>query len=735
MTSAPADEKSNAVFRFGETVKIPSLRRDLKITRSDVRGRPSYVVKDPVSLKYFRWGEREYRLAELLDGRRNGAALAEEMRRSFPGVDLEISDLQRLLNQFLAAGLLVNDGATAQRLFQRLREETGKRKKRSRWLTVPGKLISFKITLFDPDLLLLRMSKRLRFLWSWPATAVLLFLLAAAGWMLNSDAANLASRMPDVLGWQNLLIMWLVLIVVKVIHEFGHGLSCKHYGGEVHEMGAMFILFSPFLFCNATDSWVLKDKGKRIVVNFAGIYLELFLAAVAAMLWVLTPPGLFNQVCFNVMLVCSVMTIFFNANPLMKFDGYYALSDWMEIPNLKERGDKMLVSRLAAMFTGGAGAVRDPLGESVKWKLMLYAVASYAWTFIVAYNILIIVGHILEPAGLDRLAQSVAAVTLFAGILTPPFLVCMQVFRTAKDDTTGRVKKRALKAGLVALAALLAVSFIPVPVKVRCAGVVDGANRVRVTAQIAGFIRELDVRDGMRVKQGQILAVLENPDLQLELALMQSQLQEARAKESMMVGGDGRGSVSAIRALRAQYEAAEKKLGSDVEALIIRAPIAGTVTGKDLGLRRGTLLRTGELLAEILPEGSVQALAALSEKEASMVSPGERVAFRLHSRPGREFSGKVISVDVAPVRQLPHQSLGEQAGGTVPSIMAPNADATALVAVPASIIYKARVELENEKEALRPGMSGKLRIDCGSKPLAFAMWDRFTSMIRTDFQL
>lgn len=735
MTSAPADEKENVVFHFGETAKIPSLRRDLKITRSDVRGRPSYVVKDPVSSKYFRWGEREYRLAELLDGRRDGAALAEEMRRSFPGVDLEISDLQRLLNQFLAAGLLVNDGATAQRLFQRLREETGKRKKSSRWLTVPGKLISFKITLFDPDLLLLRMSKRLRFLWSWPATVALLFLLAAAGWMLNSDAANLTSRMPDVLGWQNLLIMWLVLIVVKVVHEFGHGLSCKHYGGEVHEMGVMFILFSPFLFCNATDSWVFKDKGKRIVVNFAGIYLELFLAAVAAMLWVLTPPGLFNQVCFNVMLVCSVMTIFFNANPLMKYDGYYALSDWMEIPNLKERGDKMLVSRLAAFFTGGAGVVRDPLAESVKWKLMLYAVASYVWTFIVAYHILVIVGHILEPAGLDRMAQSVAAITLFAGILTPPFLVCMQVFRTAKDDTTGRVKNRAFKAALVALAALFSVSFIPVPVKVRCAGVVDGANRVRVTAQIAGFIRELDVRDGMRVKQGQILAVLENADLQLELALMQSQLQEARAKESMMVSGDGQGGVSAIRALRAQYEAAEKKLGSDVEALIIRAPVTGTVTGKDLGLRRGTLLRTGELLAEILPEGSVQALAALSEKEASMVGPGERVAFRLHSRPGREFSGKVISVDVAPVRQLPHQSLGEQAGGTVPSIMAPNADATALVAVPASTIYKARVELENEKEVLRPGMSGKLRIDCGRKPLALAMWDRVTSMIRTDFQL
>jgi putative peptide zinc metalloprotease protein len=693
------------------------------------------VVKDPVSLKYFRWGEREYQLAQLLDGKRNAAELVEQMKISFPSQQFEAADLQRFFNQFLTAGLLVSDGGTAQRLFQRLRQETGKRKKQSLWLTLPGKLISFKITLFDPDLLLLRMSKRLRFLWSWPAAVALLLLLFVAGWMLTSDAANLASRMPDILGWQNLLIMWLVLIFVKVVHEFGHGLSCKHYGGEVHEMGAMFILFSPFLFCNATDSWVFKEKGKRLVVNFGGIYLELFLAAAAAMLWVLTPGGIFNQICFNVMLVCSVMTIFFNANPLMKFDGYYALSDWMEIPNLKERGDKMLVSRVAGLFTGGSGVVRDPLGESVKGKVMIYAVASYMWTFMVAYNILIIVGHILEPAGLDRLAQSVAAITLFAGILTPPFLVCMQVFRTAKNDTTGQVKQRTLKAGLLAVAVLFVVSAIPVTVKVRCAGVIDGANRARVTAQSAGFIREVKVRDGMRVKEGQVLAVLENRELLADLAMTLSRLQEVRVQESLIVGGEVQGSASGLRALRAQYEASAKKLEGDKQALQIRAPVAGTVMGKDLAARRGTLLRTGELLVEILPEGAVQAVAALSEKEANMVRPDEQVVFLLHSRPGREFSGRVLSVDVSPVRQLPHQSLGQQAGGTVPSIMAPNADASALVAVPASTIYKARVELDNEKEVLRPGMSGRLKIECGRKPLAFALWDRVTSMIRTDFQL
>jgi len=738
MTTNPvpvAEGDATEAFRFGGAAKIPGLRRDLKITRIDVRGRPSYVVKDPVSSKYFRWGEREFRLAQLLDGKRQAADLIEEMSRAFPGQEFDATELQRILNQFLTAGLLLSDGGTAQKLFHRVRQEMSRRKKKSLWLTVPAKLVSFKITLFDPDLLLLRMSKRLRFLWTWEAAAVLLVLLAMAGWMLTTDSANLASRMPDVLGWENLVIMWVVLLLVKVVHEFGHGLACKHYGGEVHEMGLVFIVFSPFLFCNATDSWVFKDKSKRLVVTFGGIYLELFLAAIAAMLWVVTPPGFFNNVCFNVMLVCSVMTIFFNANPLMKFDGYYALSDWMEIPNLKERGDKMLVSRLASLFTGGVGLVRDPLGESVKWKVMIYAVASYLWTFLMAYNILLIVGHILEPAGLDRLAQTTAAITLFAGILAPPFLVCMEVYRKVTADKSGEVRARTVRAAAIATAVLLVVALLPVPVKVRSSCVIDGANRVRVTPQAAGFVREIHVTDGTRVNQGDLLAVLQNRELETGLAVMRSRLQAARLEESLVVSGQQQGNVSAVRALREQYEAAEAKLSQDVAALRIRAPIAGTVTGREIGMRRGTLVRAGELLLEILPAGPVQAVAALSEREANMVKAGEAAVFRLHSRPGREFSGKVLSVDVSPVRELPHQSLGQQAGGTVPSVMAPGADARALVAMPASTIYKARVAVDDEHEELRPGMSGRLKISCGWKPLSFAFWDRITSMVRTDFQL
>ena len=737
MNTAVADntETAESVFRFVEHAAVPPLRGDLKITPVAMRNRQAYVVKDPVSLKYFRWGEREYHLASLLDGHRDASTLVATMQRAFPDAPFGEEQLRTMINQFLGAGLLQTDGRVARLLYQTLRDQTRKVIRRKRWLTVPGKVIMFRVKLFDPDLLLLKMNRHLGFLWSWPAVVVLLVMMAIAVGLLTSDAANLASRMPDFLGWQNLIIMWFVLIGVKIVHEFGHGLACKHYGGEVHEMGAMFIVFSPFLFCNASDSWMLPEKWKRLVIVSGGIYLELFLAALAAALWVLTPPGLFNQIAFNVMVVCSVMTVFFNANPLMKFDGYYALSDLWEMPNLKERGDRALVTRAAGLFTGGQGVVRDPLTESMKWRIMIYAVASYAWTIFVAYNILQIIGMLLEPAGLDRLAQSTAAITLIAGILTPPVLIGTHVFKTARSDGSGTVRRRVLVTALVGAAILAVTLSLPVPINVRSACVIDADNRVKVTAATAGFLREVAVRDGDRVEQGSLLARLENPPLAAELESLRNRLQAVRLEESAIIDTKSAAGVGELRSLRRQFEAAETKMSSDIKALELVAPVRGTVLGRDLQDKQGTLLRRGDLFCEILPEGPLHAVVALNEDDAGLVRAGQKVVFKMYSLPGETFRGEVLSVDTAPTRELPHQSLGEQAGGTVPSVLVSGANPNEPRAVPAQIIYRARVAIENPGDALRPGMSGRIKIEGEKKPLGAALWRKVTSMIRTDFRL
>lgn len=732
--SAAQESTVEELYRFSEEVPVPALRGDLKITPILMRGRHMYFVKDPVALKYLRWGEREYHLAMLLNGQRRGPELIDAMQRAFPTTNFGEEDLHRIVNQLLGAGLLKTDGRIARLLYSKTRSHTQETLRKKRWLTLPGKIIMFKVTLFDPDLLLLRLNRQLGFMWSWPAVAVLLGMLAGAAWLVTSDTTNLASRMPDLLGWQNLVIMWFVLIAVKVVHEFGHGLACKHFGGEVHEMGAVFIVFSPFLFCNASDSWMLPEKWKRLVVVSGGIYFELFLAAVGAALWVLTPPGLANQIAFNVMLVCSIITIFFNANPLMKFDGYYALSDLLEMPNLKERGDRTLVSKMSAFFSG-TSQVPDPLADSMKATIMIYAVASYAWMLFITYNILQLIGTLLEPAGLDRMAQSMAAITLTAGLLTPPVLVGLNVVKAARTDVSGTVRRRTLITGGLVAVILTALLSWPVPVAVRGACVIDGENRMRVTAGTAGFIRSVAVRDGDRVAAGDVLARLENPPLATEAASLRLRLQAVELEESAAWQRGSSSAGSGLRALRRQFQAAVDKAETDMAGLELRAPAAGVVLGRELRTKIGALLRRGELFCEILPEGPLHAVVALPEADAGLVEAGQLVAFRLRSLPGQTFNGQVLSVDMAPVRELPHQSLGEQAGGTIPSVLAAGTGSEVTRALPAQVIYQARVAVKNPGEALRPGMSGRLKIDCGRKPLGATIWRKLSSMIRTDFRL
>jgi len=737
--TAPAEAGPNeaAGFRFGPSVRLPLLRGDLKITAAPLRGRRSFVVKDPVSLKYFRWGAKEHRLATLLDGRRNATDVLQIMQREFPDEEFGEQNLQATMNHFLNAGLLITDGTVAQRIFHHQTRMIKKVKRSKLWLSILSKIISFKITLFDPDLLLMQMNRRLKFFWSWPAVAVLLAMLAAGAWFLTLDRGSLSQRMPDILGWQNLVILWVVLILVKVVHEFGHGLSCKHFGGEVHEMGAMFILFSPFLFCNATDSWVFQEKRKRMTVNFAGIYMELFLASVAAILWVVTQPGMFNQICFNVMLVCSVTTIFFNVNPLMKYDGYYALSDAIEVPNLKERSDRALITRLAGVFTGGEGVLHDPIIERIKWFILVYAVASYAWTFYMAYNILKLIGHLLQPVGLDRLAQAASGLVLILGIVTPPFLVGFQIFRVVKSDESATVGRRVLLSITTLLAVVVGISFIPVPVSVKSACVVDATNRIRVTAPVPGFLRTISVRDNQSVQAAQVLAVIQNPELDKSLAGLKLQREVALIQEAAVIAAQVDRLIPSVRSLAAQFEAAVAKYSADQSAAHLLAPTAGIVVGPALKFRTGTFLQRGELFCEIIPDGPLQAVVALKESETPLVQPGQSVSFRLHSFTGETFRGTVLSVAPSPLMELPHQALGQQAGGTVPSVMTGTSpqQGGAPVAVPSAQIYKALVAIENPGGLLRPGMSGRIKISCGKRPLGAAVFQYFRNMIRTDFQL
>lgn len=736
--TASAREETHSDLNFRSTRGLPSLRRDIRISRHSFRKHCSYVVKDPISLKYYRWGEREYFISRLLDGSNNIETILLRLQKEFPAQRLDNKTVETCINQFLLSGLLETDAATAHRIHVSTRKRMDEAEKKGRLLSILSKFVSFKITLLDPDLLLLRMSQRLWFLWTWSAVAVLVLMMSFSGWLLLSDSSAWTSRMPDLLGWDNLFMLWVVMILVKVVHEFGHGLSCKHFGGEVHEMGAMFILFSPFLFCNATDSWTFRNKRERLIVTFGGIYLELFLASIAAALWVLTSPGTFNHICFNVMTVCSVMTIFFNANPLMRFDGYYALSDIVEIPNLKQRGDQALITRVAGFFTGGVGVKRDQLVDSFKVPVLIYAFASYLWTFTVAFRMLSAIGNMLQPYGLDRIFQTASGITLIAGIVAPPIMVGYHIRNLLKlNREVPGFSKTVYTRLLIGAALLFLILCIPVPLTVRSSCFVEGSNKVHISSTASGYLREILVHDGDHVLEGAPLARLENPEIKAQLTDLQLHLREIQAHVDACILQQADAQIPSLRADEAQVKIALKKALLDEKGLTITAPVSGTVIlSRDLERVAGMLLHRGELFCEILPTGPMQAVAAVSEADAGLVKSGQHVRFRLESHGESTFTGTVADVSEQLLSELPHQSLSQSAGGTVPSVMTASKESpTTPHAIPSDPIYRVRVSIDNSTHLLRVGMSGLVRIDCGRISLGHSLWNQLSSLIREDLKL
>src|SRR5207302_4058860 len=198
--------------------------------------------------------------------------------------------------------------------------------------------------------------------------------------------------------WNSVMYMWISLGVVKIIHEFGHGLSCKAFGGESHEMGVLLMCLSPALYCNVTDAWTLADKWKRIIISFAGIYVELIIAAGATFVWWYTPAyPVANNIALCVMVLCSVSTVVFNANPLMRFDGYYILADWLEIPNLREKSNRYLTN-LFLEHCLGVEVQPEPYMDL--WRRVLfvvYAVVSYVYKWVVTFTILYFMYNFLKP--------------------------------------------------------------------------------------------------------------------------------------------------------------------------------------------------------------------------------------------------------------------------------------------------------------------------------------------------
>jgi len=392
---------------------LPARRPELVIRAFGERGQ--HVVKDPRNGSYYTLGEQESFLLTQLDGEHTAEAICRAFTERF-GEPLPETDLDQFLTLARAKGFLQQNGhadAAGHALAPTFLFHTGSLCEDGNGdTTTPTyreeglptdrpsaspcqpitplrrprqSILYWRKNLFDPDRLFTWVAPRLWFLWTYTFLVLSCGAIVLAAVLIWANRQELVSAFAQAWRWETVVLAWLTLLVTIACHEFAHGLTCKHHGGEVHEVGFLLLYFMPCFFCNVSDAWLFKEKSKRLAVMVAGGYCDLCSWALAVFVWRLTlPDSLLNYLAWVVLSVLGAR-LFFNFNPLLKLDGYYMLSDLLEIPNLRRRAWQHVTSHLRWLLWGAPRPVAQPWGQF----LLGFGVAS--WLFSLTFLVVMIV--------------------------------------------------------------------------------------------------------------------------------------------------------------------------------------------------------------------------------------------------------------------------------------------------------------------------------------------------------
>ena len=499
-----------------ETKPLPRCRPDLVIRCT---GEGEYVVKLPVSGKYFRIGEVEQFLLTQLDGEKPAGAVCRAFEQQF-GESLSTADLDEFIGTIKPMGLLARTGepgeseeqAAAGQAVEDDDPETGK--------NGGGSILFFRRTLFNPDWMLNLLEPPLRFVWTRGFVAASALAMLAAMMIVWESRSDLASNFPQSMRWETAALFWVTLVTVTMFHEMAHGLTCKHYGGEVREIGVLFAFFTPCFFCNVSDAWLIPKKSHRLWVTLAGGYCDLCVWALAVFVWRLTVQDcLINYIAWIVMSICGGRIVF-NFNPLLRLDGYYLLSDWLEIPNLRSRATAIWMEHLRWILWGAERPAAQPRGRA----MLIYG--GSIWFFALIFLDFVVMGlfsFLGGHMGLPGLIVTVVLLTIaskrvFRGFFQSEFskMIALRPMRTATW-------------GFGALGVLVLMFVVPVQHLASGDFEVRPGKRTEIHAPVAGFVKTVHRVEGDAVEPGALIAELELPDLCSQITRKQAELQEAEA--------------------------------------------------------------------------------------------------------------------------------------------------------------------------------------------------------------
>jgi len=702
---------------------VPPLRSDIEVASRHVAGRAEYVLKDPLSNRYFRLGETEWFVAALFDGQRTLDDVHARAAQQFPDLDLPAHEIRRFVARLALAGML---RLTGRQDLDRLLAHA-KPGWLNRLLAVAGQVFYFRIPVVNPDRFIGRLTPHLAALFT-PQTLVLVGLIAmAAAGMILWQGHRLAEPQAEFLSPAGLLCLLAALIVIKILHELGHAVTCRHFGGHVPEMGFVFIVFTPCLYCDVSDAWMFPSRSRRLAVTAAGVVVELLLAAVAAIVFFLTRPGWMHQAAFSLMVAASISTVLFNGNPLLRYDGYYLLSDWLEMPNLRLRA-RRYIAAIARRLVFDIPVANIDRPDRHRALLSAYAVTSYLYGWFILYVILGVVYLKLTPYGLQALAALLIIVSILVQLGLPGYRLLAAVLRLAR--TPGQLKRFVRPALVTAslFAAIVLLLNLPLNPTMSRACVVEPLRPIDVRAPHDGFVSWVHVQGSQPVAPGSILVSLSNPELRLELDRADADRRESEIQLARARAAQDQAKVNQMKTEANQINEVLRAAKRRVDELTILAPQEGVVLTERPADLKGHYVRKGDLLLRLGRPGEVKVALELSQHEAERIAFGSPAHLRVRSLPMRTFQGRVVHKARAASTDTP-AVLTTKHGGEVAVHRTDRGWKTA------QRVYRAEMEIVDSALVLRPGMSGRSRIHLGRTTFGSWLWQTVRDQLSLDILL
>ena len=654
------------------------MRGDLLVYPQRVGDSLRWTIKDPVALRYFQLGDEEYTILKLLDGRASLSDVQRYVEKRFAPLRLPITRLHAYLGTLYQSGLLVSDAAgQTDSLIDR-----GKERNRAQVVAAFANPLAFRFPGVAPDRLLTAIYPLVRRLFGSAAVVLVLVLAALAMLSVLLHLPTVTLRLPEMqafFGPQNLVWLAICLACAKILHELGHGLACKHFGCECHEIGLMLLVFTPCLYCGVSDSWTLPGKWQRIGVALSGIYVEIIVATIATFVWWITAPGLLNSVCLNFMFICSVSTVFFNGNPLLRYDGYFVLSDLVGTPNLWQRSREAVYRLAGRVFLGRNVEAGRAVPETHPALLVGYGLASIAYRVLVVLFILAALWSFFHSRRLDFIVWLFIFATVGSVFIVP--LVRFSRFLANPQVAGSYSRKRAFGTTMLAAAFVVALVTIPLPYRIKAPAILDIQGGRHVFVTIPGRLVE-SAKIGTAIGKDEPLAQLDNPAVRQDLEkLVTQQGQQQRHLASLLVrrAHDPQAAAELPTAKEALIDL-DKRLEisrRDAARLTILAPVSGTILPPPRRPRsstdsrqlmpwsglatdpvnRGCYLETGTTLCLVGNPHLMEAIASVNQEQVAWIHPNDVVLLCPRQSPLRILRGRVaeiseIDLDTASPRLL-----------------------------------------------------------------------------------